>query len=467
MTISDEDLARLTANEPAPNAPADHDVLTDKALGETILRDHGRDIRYCDIWHKWLLWEGGRWKPDDLRRAEHLAKATLRRLLQDAAQINDDKQRNHRIKDIIAAERMSRIEGSLRAASSEPALAISPDQLDANPWLLNTANTTINLQTGETQTPKRYDLITKQAPCLHDPAAGAPAWNRFLERVIPDPDTRLFLQRACGYSMAGGNPAQILLILWGQGSNGKSTFLETIRKLLGDYSQQAPPETFLAKRDGIPNDIARLRGARFVAAVETGEGRRLNETLIKSMTGGDTMTARFLRQEYFEFKPQFTPWLATNHKPEIRGQDEAIWRRIRLIPFEQYIPPAERDPDLKTKLAAELPGILNWALDGCAAWQADGLAEPPAVIAATNAYREDQDDLGKFIADRCRLDPAREERTADLYTAYAEWAKTGGEQPLTATAFGRRLTDRGLQQTRTGGKRHWAGILLTNDQQEL
>ena len=139
------------------------------------------------------------------------------------------------------------------------------------------------------------------------------------------------------------------------------------------------------------------------------------------MTGGDTMTARFLRQEYFEFEPQFTPWLATNHKPEIRGQDEAIWRRIRLIPFEQYIPPAERDPDLKAKLAAELPGILNWALDGCAAWQADGLAEPPAVIAATNAYREDQDDLGKFIADRCRLDPAREERTADLYAAYAEW----------------------------------------------
>ena len=325
MTISDEDLARLTANEPGPSTPpATHDILTDKALGETILRDHGRDIRYCDLWRKWLLWEGGRWKPDDLRRTEHLARATaLRRLLQDAAQIDDDKQRNHHAKDIIAAEGMSRIEGSLHAASSEPALAISPDQLDANPWLLLPPTQPSTSKPAKPKPPNALrphnqtsPLPPRPRPPAPPPGTGFPRTSHPRPRHPPLPPTRLRLQHGRRH-----NPAKILLILWGQGSNGKSTFLppnnpQAPRRL----QPTSTPETFLAKlRTASPTDIARLReSARFVAAVQRNRRRPppQRNPHQKHEPAADTMTARFLRQEYFQIRrPQFTPWLATNHKP--------------------------------------------------------------------------------------------------------------------------------------------------------
>ena len=256
----------------------------------------------------------------------------------------------------------------------------------------------------------------------------------------------------------------MLAILYGSGANGKTTFIEAIRALLGDYGQQSPAETFLEHRDTIPNDVARLRGARFVAATEIAEGRRLNEALVKRMTGGDTMVARFMRGEWFEFPMAAKVVLASNHRPEIRGTYEAIWRRIRLVPFTVTIPPSERDPDLAASLLQELPGILNWTIEGCLAWQRDGLGTPEAVTTATADYRDDMDILAGFLADCCVIDPAVSAKASDLYTRYGYWTAATGAESLKQQAFGRRLSDRGFTQKRTGTARWWIGLGIRHDE---
>lgn len=442
-------------------------AITDLENAIRLVAAHGGALRYCDPWGRWLHWQPPAWQEDTTCHVEALAQQTMRELLAEAARITDDKLRAKTLREVRAAERSSRIRGTIVEARARPGIPIQPEQLDADPWLFNCCSGTIDLRTGELHDHDPALLITKAAPCDHDPAAQAPAWQAFLARILPDPALRDFLQRAAGYSMTGLTTEQVLLILYGAGANGKSTFLETLRALLGPYGQQAPPETFLDRREGIPNDIARLRGARMVAAVEISEGRRLNEALVKRMTGGDTMTARFMRAEYFEFKPQFTPWLATNHRPEIRGVDEAIWRRIRLIPFLETIPEAERDPHLQDKLRAELPGILNWALDGCLAWQADGLNTPPAVAAATGEYRGEMDLIGAYLEDCCQQDPAARCRAAELYTAYVAHAKANGNDPAAAQTFGRRLAERGFKRVQSRAGRTWEGLRLLSDQETL
>ncbi len=462
-----QDLLPLLLDE-QDQAPAEPPLAyEDLDNAQRLIAKHGAELRYVDPWGRWLYWEPPAWREDTICHVEALAQEIILEQLAVAALIPDDKLRARALRELQAAKRASRIAGCARLAHARPGIPVSPEELDADLWAFNAQNGTLDLRTGARAPHNPEALLTRASPADHLPEAKAPAWERFLERVLPSPLIREFLARAVGYSMLGGNPEQILLILWGGGANGKSTFLETVRALFGDYGQQAPPETFLAKHEGIPNDVARLRGARFVAAVEIAEGRRLNEPLIKRMTGGDTMTARFMRQEYFEFQPQFTPWLATNHKPEIRGQDEAIWRRIRLIPFQETIPAAERNKHLKEELRAELPGILNWALAGCAAYQADGLAAPPAVLAATAEYRAGEDELGRFIEDRCEVLEGASALAGDLWRAWQDWAREQGADHLSARALGLRLGDRGYQNAKTSKGRAWRGIRLIGDQQEL
>jgi putative DNA primase/helicase len=270
-----------------------------------------------------------------------------------------------------------------------------------------------------------------------------------------------FLQKILGYSLTGSTREQCLFFLYGLGANGKSTLLEVVQSLWGDYATRTSSETFLAKKPGgIPNDVAALRGARLAAAVEVEQGRRLAEVLVKEMTGGDTISARFMRAEWFSFKPQFKIFLATNHKPIIRGTDFAIWRRIRLIPFTVQIPKEEQDRDLPEKLRGELPGILNWAMAGCLQWRFGGLEPPKEVDDATQDYRAEMDVLGDFIAERCILDPGADATAAELYKSYTSWAEENGEKrPLTQRAFGMSLTERGFERGKgTGNKGIRLGI---------
>jgi putative DNA primase/helicase len=352
----------------------------------------------------------------------------------------------------------------LELAKSEA--PISPDDLDADPWLFNTANGTIDLRTGILRGHRREDLITKLAPVEHNPAATAPAWEHFLQRVLPGEDLRGFVQRATGYSATGNTSEQCMFINHGTGANGKSTFQETISAALGDYAMRTPTEMLLAKRsDGVPNDIARLKGSRFVSASETEEGRRLAESRIKDLTGQDTITARFMRAEWFDFEPVHKLWLSTNHKPEIRGTDQAIWRRIRLVPWTVVIPPAEQDKKLPEKLRAELPGVLAWIVQGCLEWRRKGLQAPEEVRRATVEYRAEMDVVGAFLAECCAIAPERDVSAADLYKAYGEWCKDTGETQVKQRRFGGQLTERGDFERYRGGKsggHRWRGLdLLT------
>jgi putative DNA primase/helicase len=271
-----------------------------------------------------------------------------------------------------------------------------------------------------------------------------------------------FLQRAVGYSLSGTINEQVLFILYGTGANGKSTFVETVRSLLGDYAQQSEFETFLVRKNGggPRNDIARLKGARFVSAVEAEQGCRLSETIIKQVTGGDKITARFLYQEFFEFTPEFKLFLASNHKPRIVGTNEAIWRRIRLIPFTVTIPHHERDPHLLDKLRRELPGILAWAIRGCVKWQEKGLGEPSEVAEATSEYRLEEDFLAAFLADKCTADPKGAASAGSLYKAYESWCADNGEEPAAQKVFGSELGSRGFLQGKKHGTRCWKGLRL-------
>ncbi|HSQ51974.1 MAG TPA: phage/plasmid primase, P4 family, partial [Nitrospiraceae bacterium] len=315
----------------------------------------------------------------------------------------------------------------------------------------------------------------------YDASAKAPTWKSFLWRVMgaPLPDEegteeallerheraeRLvsFLQRSVGYALTGRTHEDCLFILYGSGRNGKSVFLDALKALLCDYAKTAQMTTFLHQdRETVRNDLADLKGVRLVTAIETTQGSRFSEGLIKQLTGGDHVKARFLFHEYFEFLPNFKLFLAFNHRPTITGTDRAIWERVRTIPFDVFIPAEQRDPYLSEKLKAELPGILAWAVEGCMAWQREGLNPPPEVRQATEEYRLDMDRVGRFLADACLISPQVSVQAGALYDAYKVWCAAEGEEAMNQTMFGRQLTERGFMQEKRGGKKWRLGLALT------
>ncbi len=441
--------------------------LTDLGNAERFVARHGEDVRYCYPWGKWLVWTGARWERDDSGRAHRLAKEAVRGIYAEAAAEEDEGRRKAIAGHATRSEAEAWIRAMLELAKSE--VPVSPDELDADPWLLNAPNGTVDLRTGELRPHRREDLLTKMAGAEYRPGAEAPTWEAFLERVLPGEELRGFVRRAAGYSATGDTSEQCMFINHGAGNNGKSTFQEALAAALGDYAMRAPTEMLMVRRTGgVPNDVARLKGARFVTASETEEGRRLAESLVKDLTGQDTITARFMRAEFFDFKPTHKLWLSTNHKPEIRGTDNAIWRRIRLVPWSVAIPPAERDRKLPEKLRGELPGILAWAVGGCIEWQRDGLRAPDEVRQATREYREEMDPLKDFFAERCVITREAWAMAAELLAAYDRWREPNNERELTMTKFGRMLVERGFSKDRVKGgpdkgKVFYLGIGLRTD----
>jgi len=310
------------------------------------------------------------------------------------------------------------------------------------------ANGTLDLRTGELRPPRREDLITKASPAGFDPAATCPQWLAFLDRIMQGNAELIgFLQRAAGYSLTGNTSERAFFICHGTGANGKSTFLDVLKTLLGDYATTTAAETIMLKRyNAIPSDVASLKGARLVVAIETEQGQALAEILVKSLTGGtDEIAARMMYKDWFSFRPTFKLWLGTNHRPEITGTDNAIWDRIRLIPFDVTIPAAEQDRGLAEKLKAELDGILAWAVAGCLDWQRGGLRPPELVKAATAEYRAEMDALAAFLDEICLVAKYASVTSTDLYKAYNDWAKATAEKPLTSKAFSARMKERGYK----------------------
>lgn len=443
---------------------------TDQGNAMRLVHRHGQDLLYCHPWRKWLIWDGQRWRVDETAEVVRRAKETVQSIYAEAAETADESERKDLAKHAMKSEANPRIKAMIESAQSEPDIPVLPHELDADPWLLTCLNGTLDLRRGELREHRREDLITKLAPVEYDPEATAPIWDAFLQRIMAGKkDLIAFLQRAVGYSLTGDASERVLFFLYGRGANGKSTFLETVRALLGDYAQRTPTETLLAKRGGnIPNDVARLRGARFVSASESDEGKRLAEARIKDLTGGDTISARFLHAEFFEFKPQCKIWLATNHRPPVRGTDKAIWDRIKLIPFDVTIPEPEQDKRLGEKLKAELPGILAWAVGGCLDWQENGLGVSSEVKRATESYRHEMDILGNFVEDRCVVSPTAVVAAREFYEAYCRWCEENGERPQSQRWVGRQLRERDFTRGRNSktGRIEWHGLGLLSESSE-
>jgi putative DNA primase/helicase len=307
-------------------------------------------------------------------------------------------------------------------ARAEPALQVSPERFDGHLYLLNVANGTLDLESGQLREHRREDLMTKLIPYPYNPDATCPDWEQFLDVVFAgDRDLIRYVQKAIGYTLTGSIGEQCFFLLYGQGKNGKSTLLDTVRTLLGDYGVTAPPSTFLQKESGAAsNDIARLVGERMITAVEPTQGAKLNESVLKQLTGDGKTSARFLYGEYFEFTPTGKIWIGANDKPRVRGTDLGIWRRVHLIPFEVQIPPERRIKDFHRKLLAqEGAGILTWAVEGCRKWLTEGLEPPSAVTDATKEYRADNDPIGRFLDDCCILDTKATTSSRELYEAFS------------------------------------------------
>jgi putative DNA primase/helicase len=460
---------KLPSAESLGGAPdiSSPDGRTEIANARRLARKHGQNLRWCDPWDRFLVWDGCRWAVDHERRADALAKDIYQALWDEVALLAKTPDAGDELKDVLRYVRQTgtahAIDAMLKLVRSEPGIAIVPAALDTDPWAYNVTNGTIDLRTGELRPHRHEDRITKLCPVARDPAADCPVWLRVLHDVTAgDVALQKYLRKAVGCSLTGDTREHALFFLYGSGENGKSTFISTVQAMMGpDYAMKAPPDLLMVKgNDAHPTERADLAGKRFVACVEASEGKRLAESLVKELTGGDKVRARRMREDFWEFDPTHKVWLAANHKPVIRGTDWGIWRRIKLIPFNVAIPPEKKDTALQGKLRAELPGILNWALLGCVEWQAEGLGEPQAVSAATSRYRRQQDVLAGFLDECCIVASDARARAGDLLTAYRKWS---GDDRMSQRRLGEALTERGFDTAVVAGYTWRLGIGLTED----
>lgn len=432
---------------------------TDIANARRLATHRGEDIRYTTE-AGWLVWDGRRWAEDPREvRIQGIAKEVMESLFDEIRNAPD---RDSMMAHAKRSQSRRHIEAAIVLARSEPGILTSLTSFDADPWLLNVANGTIDLRTGRLKPHERADLITKLVSIDYDEDASCELWEAFLWRVTgQNEELYSYLRRFVGYLLTGSTTEQVLHFLFGLGANGKSVFCEVIAMLLGEYAITCSPEMIMARRSaGIPNDVARLRGMRSALMNETSQGARFDEAKLKDLTGGDTLSARFLHREFFDFIPTHKLVIRGNHKPAISGNDEGIWRRLRLIPFTVSIPANEQDRRLLEKLRDELPGILRWAVNGCLEWRGDGLQPPACVTEAVEAYRAEADILGRFIDECCEQRPLGQVKSSVFYQRFREFAEQSGERAMPAKDLPNEMARRGFKLKRTESARLFLGIEL-------
>ena len=442
-------------------------MRTDLGNAERFVDAHRDSVLWCPARKSFLVYDGKRYAWDERGEAVKLAHATARSIFHEAADTEDEDEQKAIAKWASASQNESRTKATLSQA--KPYLAVGMEELDRDPWLINCQNGTLDLRTGRLKDHDPGDRITKIVPVDYDPDAPAPRFKRFLKEALMDDALIKFVKRYSGYTLTGITRERLLAILYGFGKNGKTTLAELLRDVMGDYATNTDTETLLMKRyQGVGNDVAALKGARFVSAAEVEHGRRLAESKVKQLTGRDTVTARYLFGEPFNFRPEFKLWLSTNNKPVIQGTDDAIWDRIRLIPFMQRFDGPKADMKLPDKLRDELAGVFAWMVEGCLEWQEHGLEEPKTVIDATKQYREEMDTLAAFIEDRCVVREGIVAPATPLYKQYQMWCDDAGEKPETQKMFGMRLRERGFTSDKIKRGPHkdrkgWFGIGLRAD----
>jgi putative DNA primase/helicase len=413
-------------------------------------------LRYAPAEHRWLFCHKG--------EPVEAAKALMRKMLDEATKIPDDEKRKRHIQFALKSQELARITAMLKLTESDPAVALDAAELDQDPWSFCVRNGMIDLRTGQLRASSPNDLATKQAGTDYDPSATCPLFEQTLMMAFAGDQSLIdYFQRVCGYLLFGGIREQLFFFCHGAGANGKSTILNIIQSVMGDYAVSLPTETLMAgKRDATAAspDLMMLRGARLALATETEDGHRLAEARVKQLTGGDSITARALYGSFVTFPPTAKLVMVGNHKPQIIGVDVAIWRRVQQIPFEVTIPANQRDPRLPDKLLHEMPGILAWMVIGCIAWQQQGLTPPAAVMAATNVYKAESDLLGEWLTECCNQNPFAVAPVRDLYPAYRNWVMRNGHQPWSSTRWGRLMAARFTKARNTSGQTTYAGIDL-------
>ena len=445
--------------EPRPSGGPAEILDSDMANARRLAERHGLDIRYTPE-RGFLVWDGRRWSVDERNiRIQALAKDTARAIFDEIECAADQAAM---FRHARRSQSKNAIEAMITLVRSEAGISARLVDFDADPWLLSVANGTLDLRTGRLRPHAHEDLITRIVDVKYEPNADCELWDGFLWRITgQNEELYAYLQRLVGYLLTGLTTEQVLHFLFGLGANGKSTFCEIIESLLGDYAIVVSPEMVMQKRHGgIPNDVARLRGVRVAMMNETSQGARFNEAKLKDLTGGDTLNARFLHQEFFDFSPTHKLVIRGNHKPAIAGTDPGIWRRLRLVPFTVQIPTDEQDHRLLEKLRAELPGILRWAVTGCMQWQAIGLKPPAVITDAVADYREESDTLGRFLSEHCETGPLCQCPAADFFRRYGEFCQAAGERSLPSKDLPDEMRRRGFDRKRTKSGVLYVGIGL-------
>ena len=478
------------ANTPAvPPGPGDNPPFTDLGNGERFASRYGHEVRYCNDLSKtelggWMRWNGTHWQTDDMLGVLEMAKEAVRAIALETPPVVDDPTvdrqgnvkpgKNRTAEWALKSEDETRLLKMTRLARSSPPIPVPASQFDTHPYLFNVLNGTIDLGDGTLRSADQGDLLTQAAPVIFDPAARCPLWEKFLfDTMAERPHMVDYLQTWVGYGLTGVTSEQKMLLHYGTGANGKSTFLNILNQLMGPYFATAAATSFMASSgndDGARNDLAALRPARFVAAVESNERQTLDEALIKSITGGDPITSRFLHREFFTYTPQFKINLATNVLPQINGLDYGTWRRLNAVEWGVTFggPDGEHpiDLNLEAKLRQELSGILNWALVGCARWLEKGLSIPAEVSAATAAYKDTNDLLGPFIEECLILDPTAHVNAKELYDVYLKWDTSA--RTLGARSFNSKIGSRaGITSYKSHGLRAWRGLAFSEAGAEL
>ena len=439
-------------------------TFDDMGNAERFLDLFGEDFRYNYTDGKFVFWDGCRWATDLDGVAKRAADKAIDEMRQESEwyeSSGDSDTAKAFAKHIKASRSNKSKENMLKEIQHH--IPIMPFQLDKHKMAFNVPNGTLSLKSGELVPAKREHFITKLSPVEYTDKSDCPMWRRFLDDIFGgDRELIRYIQKAVGYSMTGDTSEQCVFFLYGTGRNGKSTFLDVLREIFGDYVSNIQPETIMVKNcmgNGINSDIARLKGARMVTTVEPNEGVRINEGLIKQLTGDDAVTARKLYGNEFEFKPEFKLWMATNHKPIIRGTDDGIWRRIHMIPFTVQIPVDKVDRQLKSKLEREYPAILRWAVEGCLLWQREGLKQPRAVLDMTREYRREMDVISGFLDDRCEVGEGFSAKSSELYAAYSAWCESNTEFKMSNTKFGVEMEKRFARSKRMDGN-YFVGLKL-------
>lgn len=477
-----DDDAQEEAPDSAGDTPGSAPQDTDLGNAYRLADRYGAELLYCDVWGGWLRWDDTRWQRDRTRDAETLAHETIEHLFHSAWKIEDKKEAEARAKFALKCQSDKAISAMVRRARALPRFKSRPEDFDGRPMLFNCTNGTLDLETGKLSPHRREDRLTQLCGVPYDADATAPLWNRFLLDVMADKEHLVaFLQRAIGYSLTGSDREKTLFLLWGPlGDNGKSTLLDIIRKMMGDYGHKLRRETLMARRLEIGRacpEIAGLRGKRFAYVSETEEGGRLDEATVKELTGREWINTRNLYEKESGFPPEFTLWLGTNHKPVVHGTDGGIWSRLPLLPFlvkfvdgpaDQFTPEnlllKPMDKKLPEKLLDELPGILAWSVRGCLEWQQSGLQIPEEIVEATKTYRNESDFIEAFLQECCVRVDGLKCRMRDAHERYARWAPNSGAPVLSQRMLTPLIEAKGYShETGTGNAAYWIGLALQDE----